>query len=1154
MTALLLLALVALSGVAAGVLTQSARGQQFLAQLAVAQLARGMQGRMHVGRVSGTLFTDLVIDTIALRDWQDSLVLTSGRIALRWDPRDLLDRRIRIRSLEAEHPKLWIRQYENGDWNYRHVFGEWGKKGPPRIPGQRRFGDVVLVDTATVRDGDFALSLPWHVADSLRGVKRDSALAYALGRLDADIVPAGGDTKGRWYMRTWRWTRISYALGATRLADPDSAGQRFTLRDFSAVETDPAFAWRNVRGIVRKLHDSVWVDIAHWDLASSTGTGKGKIWWGSNLPTRYDITVRGDSVSMRDVAWVYPTLPRSGGGTVTLNIVSQPRNPRVIEYQLRDMDARSMDSRLRGDLTFAVGGPVLGVTDVDLSLEPMDMALARTFNGEPFPYDWQGTITGRVVGPGGPANRFVVERAELEFADRHVPGARSRATGRGMVDILFPAFARFRGFQVTDAEVDLRTPRFVNPDFPELNGVARGQAILDSLWYDVRFREADVEHVDGEGPPSRVTGSGRFTIEEEFVRFDLTLEAPQLSYTTLARSYPALPLRGVASGPIRATGTANDATVAIAFTGPGGVLRYDGQVDAFEPAFGARGTWSADSVSLPLLFGDSTLPPSRLALRGAVAATGAGPGDLDGTFGIDILDGSRVRDVRVYEGRVRAAVRAGRLKVDTARITTSAGRLEGSGGLGLTGSVRDTLRVSATVDSLGGWRRVLGDRELGGALTLRALVAGTLDSLVAADDDGVSVQGLLNGTDVQLDAARARRAQVEFDVRDLMRVPRGQVVLQVDSADVVPITASFDDAPQRGPKRLAYARAVAAIDSGRIDRGSVLVRGANGAFAALGGRRVAANAVDGIRSPDASVALYQLDSLTIVADTAQPPYRLTAPVPITNDANGWSMLRRLDVARPTGAGVAVRAAQLRVGAVDRPSGALTGEVEIRRVPLADLGRLAQLATPLAGTVTAGAELTDVNERSGRGTLRLDSARIGPLRVDTLVGALRYGQRRLLGRPWPRRAALRLQRSSALRRLVFHSRWPDGRDPDRRRAHRHHRRPATARRHARDPPRLPAWHSARWHRPAIGHGARTHAVRAKPQCRLVEHRRAAHLRLARRPHLRPAPGRQRVHGDRPRAHRVARALDASPGDVARTARCLDAAWHRAPRSRTGLGAG
>ncbi|MCU0649373.1 MAG: hypothetical protein MUF00_15355, partial [Gemmatimonadaceae bacterium] len=629
-TAMLLLGLVALSGVALGLLTQSDRGQQFLVRLAAQQVQRGMQGRLHVGRVSGTLFTSLVIDTLALRDWQDSVVLTSGRIALTWDPRDLLDRRIQIRTLTAEHPRLWIRQYENGDWNYRHVFGEWGKKGAPRIPGQRRFGDVVRVDTATVRDGDFALTLPWHVADSLRGVKRDSAIAYALGRKDAEIVRAGGDAKGDWYTRSWRWTRISYALGKTRLADPDTAGQFFTLRTADAVETDPAFAWRNLRGTVRKLHDSVWVDIPHWDLSGSTGSGKGKIWWGSGLPTRYNITVRGDSVSMRDVAWVYPTLPRTGGGSVTLGIVSQPANPRVIDYQLRDMDARSLDSRLLGDMTFAVGGPVLGVTDVALTLAPMDMRLAREFNGEPFPYDWQGTITGRIAARGGPANRFVVDDAELEFQDRHVPGARSRAKGRGMLDILFPAFAVFRGFAVTDAEVDLRTPRFVNPDFPELNGVARGQAILDSLWFDVRFREADVEHVDGDGPPSRVTGNGRFTIEEEFVRFDLSLDAPAVSYTTLARSYPALPLRGVASGPIRAIGTANDAQVALALTGPGGVLRYEGQVDAFEPLFGARGTWSADSVSLPVLLGDSALPPSRLALRGDVAMTGATPADLDG--------------------------------------------------------------------------------------------------------------------------------------------------------------------------------------------------------------------------------------------------------------------------------------------------------------------------------------------------------------------------------------------------------------------------------------------------------------------------------------------------------------------------------------------
>jgi translocation and assembly module TamB len=995
--ALLLLGVLLLVAGSLVALTQSDRGQQFLARVAVQQLQRGMQGKLQLGRVSGTLFTDLVIDTVTVRDWQDSVVLTSGRIAVRWDPRDLLDRRIQIRALTAAHPILWIRQYENGDWNYRHVFGQWGAPKAPRLPGQRKLGDIIVVDTAEVRDGGFALTLPWHPSDSLRGQKLDSALAYNLGRRDAEIRRAEPVPNDTLYTRTWRWTRITYALGRSRLAHPDTAGQFFTLGTADAVETDPAFAWRNVRGTVRRVHDSVWVDLPHWDLSGSTGTGRGKIWWGGGLPTRYDLTVRGDSVSMRDVAWIYPTLPRTGGGTVTLRIVSQADNPRVIEYRLQNMDARSLDSRLLGNMTFAVGGPVLGVTDVDLTLAPADMRLAREFNGEPFPYDWQGTIRGRVEARGGPANRFFVDNADLVFDDRHVPGARSTLRGRGMLDILFPAVAAFRGFEVTEGEVDLRTPRFVNPNFPELNGIARGRAILDSVWLDVRFREADVEHIDGPGPPSRVTGNGRFTLEDEFVRFDLTLDVPQLSYTTLQRSYPALPLRGLASGPVRATGTANDATVSLLFTGVGGTLRYDGQVDAFEPSFGANGSFAGDSLSLPLLLGNTSWPTSRLAVRGDVAMTGAVPSDLAGRFALDVLDGSRVRDLRIFGGTVRGGMRNGVVQLDSARVATSTGTIIASGGLGVTASAHDSMRVSITVDSLGGLRQIVGDRELGGRATMRMMLAGTIDTLAdPASSAGLSVTGVLRGTDVQLDAVRTQQAVVDFSVRNALRGAQGVVTMQVDSSDVQSITDPLDRerGAARRTSRLTYARAVVALDSGTVRRATVRARGDNGASMIMaGGRSMAPLAPSmlaaGIR------ARYQIDSLEIAPDTIASPYRLRSPAVLLDALTGWA-LDTLLVQRADGAGLSLTG--LRVGAAPSDAAADTryeGLLAVTRLPLADLGHLAQLTTPVRGALSGQLALGDgADGRTLRGGVRVDSALIGPVRIDSLFSDVTYAKRRM----------------------------------------------------------------------------------------------------------------------------------------------------------------
>ena len=49
---------------------------------------------------------------------------------------------------------------------------------------------------------------------------------------------------------------------------------------------------------------------------------------------------------------------------------------------------------------------------------------------------------------GGPLTHFVVDEAHGEFRDAHVPGAESRFSGNGELDILFPAFTAFHGFHV----------------------------------------------------------------------------------------------------------------------------------------------------------------------------------------------------------------------------------------------------------------------------------------------------------------------------------------------------------------------------------------------------------------------------------------------------------------------------------------------------------------------------------------------------------------------------------------------------------------------------------------------------------------------------------------------------------------------------------
>ncbi len=453
-----LMAIVALSFLG---VTRTSVGQERVRRMVSSMVEGRVKGKVFIGRMSGGLVGGVRIDSVEIRDDEDSVFFASGPITVSYDPRDLFDRRILLSHLEAEHPYLHLRQHANGDWNFRRIFPASVEK---EKRNERGFGQYVVIDSSVIRDATVLLTLPWHPSDTLRGAKLDSAIRHELNRPDHQIRRT---REG--FARTWRWTDGDANLGFARIADPDTVGRLVRIRNLSFTEFDPPFRFRNVTGTALNLGDSVFVDSDHFDLPGSTGRGHGSVVWGSDLPVRYYLHIVGDSVSLADVAWVYPTLPTTGGGKMELDIRSQ-RNPKYLDYILTNMDVRTTRSRLLGNMTFETGGDVLAVKNVELQATPVNFDLLRTLNGKPFPYDWQGNITGTIRAAGGPLNHFRVDESALIFEDAHVPGAVTEARGDGELDILFPAFTAFHSFNVDVATLDLRTLQYLNPLFPKIKG------------------------------------------------------------------------------------------------------------------------------------------------------------------------------------------------------------------------------------------------------------------------------------------------------------------------------------------------------------------------------------------------------------------------------------------------------------------------------------------------------------------------------------------------------------------------------------------------------------------------------------------------------------------------------------------------------------
>src|SRR5215831_13780472 len=770
-------------------------------------------GIVYIGKVSGNLITELTIDSIAIREKHNNdLFLSTGRVTVRFDIRDVIDKRILIRAAQVEHPFVHVVQHENGVWNFKEIFASPGPHAPePKNEKERGFGSYLVFDSTSVRDGQFLLTMPWHPDEQLKGAARDSAIRVHLQNpLKAVTKRADG------FARTYAWTGAHGLFTHVRLADPDSDvkfGQQFNVDTLSVDEFEPTFRFRRLSGQARRLGDSVWMRVPHFELPASAGYGQGKVWWGSDLPVRYDIAVRGDTVSLDDVNWVYPTLPRTGGGTVNLTIKNDPdpKKLQIVDFKLSKLDVHSTRSHLTGDMSFGIGTPLLLVRNVDLKADPVNFDLLRTLAGKPFTQDWQGDLYGTVRGRGGPLTNFIVDDSKITFQDTHVPGAVSRLAGTGELDILNPAFTVFHGFNVDAASIDLRSIEFLFPNFPRLGGFASGTATLDSSWLDVRFSNANIALQDGPGDPSKFTGSGRITYGD-LMTYDMALDARPLSLTMLSRSPKVLaaPLRGLVSGPLRLHGTTQDLAVQTSLQGDVGALSFDGRVDLDSiSGYGVHGNGEFSALSPRALFESPSMRTGTLSghydidAAGATAATTVGSADVS-------LERTVFDSLRVYPSRVHVTFANGKMAIDSLRLHTAAATVTATGAIGLPHGRPDTVTFKVSVDSLGGLRRYLSttDAELvadGDAVAVDSL-SGTASLVGKAYGtlDAINLLGTLDARSIYINRDRGEHGVVKFDLHDVFGSTSGSAYIGIDTVtlggidlDTIGVTFRLNDLSHR---------------------------------------------------------------------------------------------------------------------------------------------------------------------------------------------------------------------------------------------------------------------------------------------------------------------------------------------------------------------
>jgi TamB, inner membrane protein subunit of TAM complex len=259
--------------------------------------------------------------------------------------------------------------------------------------------------------------------------------------------------------------------------------------------------------------------------------------------------------------------------------------------------------------------------------------------------------------------------------------------------------------------------------------------------------------------------------------YDMQLEGAPLSMSTLARSYPDIPLRGNYTGPMTIKGVASDLSVETTLTGPGGVLAYKGKVDSELPTYGAHGTGTIANLDMRTLLENQKAPKTMLGGDYFINFVGdslvVGSGTLGGSFS------GTIDRLKVASSRANVRLDNGTAHIDTLLVQSDVAHGSASGTVGLVPGAEGKLTFNVAVDSLADVKRYIGANttiasdSLRGAVRVSGELRGTKDLL--------SLEGTMSGREVFMQGRSVERISGRFSLANLPDNPTGQIAFNADT-------------------------------------------------------------------------------------------------------------------------------------------------------------------------------------------------------------------------------------------------------------------------------------------------------------------------------------------------------------------------------------
>lgn len=117
-------------------LLKTQRGRDFIGRQLESLVRSNLHGgRVYFGHLGGSLLGSPSIDSLEIRDADDSVLVATGVVRVEFDLIDLWDGRVALQNLLLQHPFVHLRHDATGAWNYQKLFASTSTGPSFRAPG-----------------------------------------------------------------------------------------------------------------------------------------------------------------------------------------------------------------------------------------------------------------------------------------------------------------------------------------------------------------------------------------------------------------------------------------------------------------------------------------------------------------------------------------------------------------------------------------------------------------------------------------------------------------------------------------------------------------------------------------------------------------------------------------------------------------------------------------------------------------------------------------------------------------------------------------------------------------------------------------------------------------------------------------------------------